>query len=104
MNLTNISFIILRNITCAPEKTIKALKLQFNLKKTNECNISIIQINIEKYKYIYINNNNNICNSNIQGVPKLMLDILKADSLANLKTIFPQRKCRGTNSFRVIND
>jgi len=40
----------------------------------------------------------------IQGVPKLTLDILKADSLANLKTIFPQRKCRGTNSFRVIND
>jgi len=38
----------------------------------------------------------------IQGVPKLTLDILKADSLANLKTIFPQRKCRGTNSFRVI--
>jgi len=33
-----------------------------------------------------------------------MLDILKADSLANLKTIFPQRKCHGTNSFRVIND
>jgi len=28
----------------------------------------------------------------------------KADSLANLKTIFPQRKCHGTNSFRVIND
>jgi len=41
---------------------------------------------------------------NIQGVPKLTLDILKADSLANLKMIFPQRKCRGTNSFRVIND
>jgi len=41
---------------------------------------------------------------NIQGVPKLTLDILKADSLANLKTILPQRKCRGTNSFRVIND
>jgi len=40
----------------------------------------------------------------IQGVPKLMLHILKADSLADLKTIFPQRKCRGTNSFRVIND
>jgi len=40
----------------------------------------------------------------IQGVPKLTLDILKADCLANLKTIFPQRKCRGTNSFRVIND
>jgi len=40
----------------------------------------------------------------IQGVPKLTLDILKTDSLANLKTIFPQRKCRGTNSFRVIND
>jgi len=28
----------------------------------------------------------------------------KADTLANLKMIFPQRKCRGTNSFRVIND
>jgi len=36
----------------------------------------------------------------IERVPKLTLDILKADSLANLKTIFPQRKCRGTNSFR----
>jgi len=43
-------------------------------------------------------------NNIIQGVPKLTLDILKADSLANLKTIFPQRKRRGTNSFRVIND
>jgi len=40
----------------------------------------------------------------IQGAPKLTLDILKADSLVNLKTIFPQRKCQGTNSFRVIND
>jgi len=40
----------------------------------------------------------------IQGVPGIFRPKKKADSLANLKTIFPQRKCRSTNSFRVIND
>jgi len=47
---------------------------------------------ITKLKYIYT------------GCPRYLLSKKKADSLANLKTIFPQRKCRGTNSFRVIND
>jgi len=54
-----------------------------------------IYIYVYIYIYIYVY---------IQGVPKLTLDILKADYLANLKTIFPQRKYHGTNSFRVIND
>jgi len=63
------------------------------------CYNVIIHIYIKNY-----NNNIKIKFTHIQGVPKLTLDILKADSLANLKTIFSQRKCRGTNSFRVIND
>jgi len=50
----------------------------------------MMRFSLKKKKYIYIY---------IQDVPKLTLDILKADSLANLKTIFPQRKCRGRSLF-----
>jgi len=64
------------------------------------------RVNIVIISNVMINNNNTVLINTriIQGVPKLTLDISKTDSLANLKTIFPQRKCRGTNSFRVIND
>lgn len=71
------------------EGTILLHSLLISFKFDSDLSVSDESISFEKkrriikYKVKYI-----------QGVPKLLLDILKADSWDHLEMIFPQRKCR----------